>query len=63
MRPGCVLTSPSKAQLPLEDPINYISGVYKQVCVSFTDPCAKVYTLAEYPVAIDERVEGTACRT
>jgi hypothetical protein len=54
MRPSCVLTSPSKAQPLLEDPINYISAVYEQVCSSFTDPCAEVYTLAEYPVAIDE---------
>jgi hypothetical protein len=63
MRPSSVLMSPSKAQLLLEDSINYISAVYKQVCISFTDPCAEVYALAEYPVAIDERVEGTTCRT
>ena len=54
---------PSKAQLRPDDPIYHISAAHNQLSNSLTDPCAEVYTLAKYPVACHERVEGTACRT
>jgi hypothetical protein len=47
MRPHCGLMFPSKARLPLDDPIYHISIEYDRVYVSFTDPCAEVYAFAE----------------